>query len=519
MMRKIIQWAEEVIRLIRKRDIKGILVLVTFVGLTGASAILKLGEGPISHFFPLYVGLLTGAVVSGISFVLLLIVIAASGLPIKQVPESMLPKAVIGVAFFTEADAGLLYQLGRNKEIDSLLSNVLHPLHPLTVLRGKSGSGKTSVLAALIYRLKQRNVPENAICHWSAAPDCDVNDCFKRLRMQWGLPLLDEFFGAWGIREKDDFSDILAISGGCHILIIDDFEFLWPNLPEHQPLFSFLKALQAEPASSSLKVVIALREEYAQTTWVNVHQQLRRSVPAVWLECLHRKAAYDALATLLGRSGTNISQATLDRFLSQVSEDSGVLPLLIGIGTVGLEQLGRRISYVRLKDYYEAGGAMGLILLHVQRKLGEVDKEHRPFLLKALRLCLVDPITGLRNTAGASTAEVAGCSELDEERIQLYLRILAADDARILERVGITDRGNEKYRLVHDCYAELLGAFEGGVLENRAKLKWAISEQFERWQRSNRRKRRHLLRGEQLEQLENMKKNDEEPPLGVNHAE
>src|SRR5262249_55872707 len=81
-------------------------------------------------------------------------------------PDVPMPSAIKGLLPFTVADGKLFGRLGRRAELQSLLALAQEDQIGISVVRGESGAGKTSILqAGLAYTLG-----EGGCIYWEAVP-------------------------------------------------------------------------------------------------------------------------------------------------------------------------------------------------------------------------------------------------------------------------------------------------------------------------------------------------------------
>lgn len=405
-------------------------------------------------------GQIISIIVAAILVLLIFIVIRRAT---PTVDPTKLAKAVKGLFAFSENDDGELFnKLGRSADIDKLVQHALEDQFPVVVLRGESGSGKTSVLrAGVMYQLKDKA----RVVYWQATPGAKIEQLESSVRSAFNIGS-----GKSWLEPPDEKS---------YVIIIDQFDFLRPDQSAHEPFFSMLRDLCSRSSPYRLKVFVAFREEYS-LPWISVQEMLNQTIPQYILQPLSQRSAQEIVGTLLDRARVRIDKESLENYIFGVSKNHAVLPVAIGLGVSVFAELAKTNGRVDFKDYLRTGGAAGLIAHHVQEQFALIPKADREPVLKALSICMIDSVQEKRKMEGATPDALAQTAGIDVERLRVYLSNLSGPGARILERVE-TQPTSERYRLAHHCLVDVAQRLNEHIPEEWFKLKWSFTEQLEYW--------------------------------------
>ena len=319
--------------------------------------------------------------------------------PPPEPPGNPAPSAIKGLLPWGLADGELFASLGRRAELQSVLDRAQNEQIPITVVRGESGAGKTSLLQdGLQYTLKKENC-----VYWEARPNNAPGELLHAIRNQFP--------------DIESLDSLPSASKGRWVLIMDQFEQLRPGRLEHRPVFQLLERIAKEPAPHRLSVVVGLRREY-QADWSDFELANGFRAEQVAVNLMPRPVAGDVIATLAGKAGFALEQELVDNFLANIAQGPAqpdrVSPLDISIGLESLANFAqqRGVDHVTMNDYQLAGGAEGLLLAFVQQKLEEVPEPIRAPLLNGIVLSLVDLATNQRVAAGETAAAIASKAAL-----------------------------------------------------------------------------------------------------------
>ena len=396
-------------------------------------------------------------------------------------PEKPTPSAIKGLLPWGVADGELFAGLGRQAELNFLLDRARNDQIPITVVRGESGAGKTSLLQAGL----QYTLGREACVYWEAYP----NNAPARL-----LHAIQNQFP-----EIQSLDSLPVGSKSRWVLILDQFEQLRPGRPEHQPVFELLERIANEPAPHRLSAVIGFRREY-QADWSDFELARGFRAEQVAVKLMARPIASDVIATLAGKAGFALEQELVNNFLANIAADPAqpdrVSPLDISIGLESLAHFAqeRGVDQVTMNDYQLAGGAEGLLLAFVQQKLDEVPEPVRGPLLKGIVLTLVDLATNQRVADGATADAIATQALLPVETVKPWLDRLTNPRVRLLENVAPAG-----YRLPHERMVSVLRRLTGTVLASLDQTKLLLEGECSRWLQTH--SRRNLLGGKDLTEV------------------
>ncbi len=296
-----------------------------------------------------------------------------------------------GMAAFQPEDAGLFF--GRDELIDTLIAR-MHD-HPVLVIGGPSGSGKSSLLrAGLIPRLQRGAIAGSQ--QWNVAlfnPGSDaVGELIHqltRLRPESTERLRRSDLPHGGRRFLDD--------GPAAFLAIDQFEELF-TLNSHradQELFLDTLAAMTESVHSRIRVAVALRADFYGTCAGHPWLADRINEAQVLVGPLSRSELREAIVTPAQRAGLHVEDGLADTIVSDVGPGVGGLPL---VGHALMETwLRRRGNLLTIEGYQAAGTVSGAIAQraeHVCEQLSEAEQE----TARRLLLRLTNPGEGTPDT-------------------------------------------------------------------------------------------------------------------------
>lgn len=388
-----------------------------------------------------------------------------------------------GLIPFTEKDGSLFWNLGRINEVRRLLASVENTYSAITVLHGEDGAGKTSVLwAGLKPVLKQRDI-QCAYC------DAAVNDPVAAVRNA----IFNELKVDVG-RNVEEAAKIQTRS----VLILDSFEQLDVDRPEHAPLFTLLQALNGQSAPYSLQVIVAYRDDY-RARWFDIERRTGIRANHQPLGLLSQDDAIKALETILEEAGINVDRSIIRGYVRTATGTSGVSPVDVAVGAQIFESWARRLpkQHLHSEEYASTGGALGVLMAHVEARLDDsyILKEDRPALIRGLANAFVADNDEGRNLSGVSSAELAAITGLNVDLLSNdYLPRLASRNSRILETVS--GQGSTKYRLSRDSMAIVLKQLAHELSNTSTRTELFFLEQYGWWRRTQR--KRDCLSGELL---------------------
>lgn len=384
----------------------------------------------------------------------------ARNAPIIAGTENVCPYK--GMAAFQPQDSGLFF--GRADMIDALVTKL--QTHPVMVIGGPSGSGKSSLMrAGLIPRVARGAIPGSQ--QWRIAlfnPGSDVIGellhQLRRLRSNTdtsGEELTRDDLPHGARRWLED-ADSNAVEGSAGTLLaIDQFEELFtlnPNRADRE-LFLETLAVMTESAHSRVKVVLALRADFygvcASHPWLND----RINENQLLVGPMSRQELRDAVTIPATRTGLRLEDGLADQILDDVGPGAGALPLL---GHALMETwIRRRGSTLTMDGYHAAGGVSGAIAQRAEEIFTALSPEEQ-VVGRQLLLQLINPGQGTPDTRRRVT-----CNELPtEEGVVSVLEKLAA--ARLLT---VDDQAAE---VAHEALIQSWPRLRGWIDEDRENL-------------------------------------------------
>lgn len=423
-------------------------------------------------------------VLAGLSFLWLVLKLWKKAQPPPDVSSVPLPHAIKGLLPFISADGELFARLGRRMEVSRLLALAKDDQIGISVVRGESGAGKTSLLqAGLAYTLGK----ESCI-YWEAVPTSPELALLHAIRSQ--LP---------GLETLDALASLPAACTERRVLILDQFEQLRASVPEHAPVFALLERIGKAPSPHKLSVIVCFRREYTPD-WLDFEQTQAWRAEQVPLNLLAPQTARDTLVTLCSEAGFSLDQALVANFIASVSSNKGISPVDIAIGVLSLANFAQQSgkTHVGLKEYKLSGGAEGLLMSYVQQKLDEIPEAIRSTLIKGLVLGLIDQSNNQRIAAGATPGAIAELTELPESSLLPWLERLAHHRIRLLEQAG-----PERYRLAQDRLVSVLRRLAGDALAYDDRLGLRFETEYRNWHQT--RSTHHLIAGKELRRVVRMR--------------
>lgn len=267
---------------------------------------------------------------------------------------------------YEEADAPWFF--GRDREASQLLTTLER--HPLVVLTGASGAGKTSLVnAGLMPRLRRRGV-------WRVVRFSPGHDPLGRLarglatqsdvELPPGQLLSRPGLAAAALRRW-------ARQAQAQVLVyVDQFEELFTQglTPEVRQAFGMALAAAADEPGAPVRVVLSVREDFLSRI-AEVPELQQRARGGVMILAPPDRAA--RLAMLEGpprRLGYRLQPGLTDMILDALSEDAAPLPLLqvtMSHLWAARDQVGHQL---RRADLQALGGVDGVLTAHAEQIYG-----------------------------------------------------------------------------------------------------------------------------------------------------
>jgi Leucine-rich repeat (LRR) protein len=406
----------------------------------------------------------------------------------KPTEDILLPNAIKGLMAFTAEDGVLFRRLEREVELAQLKSHVSNPQTSLLVMMGESGSGKTSLLrAGLSNILKDTEVK---YIYWEALPHESVVGLIKTIKQGLNLNI-------------NQLSDLLTSSVKA-VIVLDQFEQLLPDKPEHTEIFNLLTQIALATPPHSVTWIIAFRREYLPY-WRDFELDRKlKQLETISLKLFSLVQANHVMATLAEDAGLLLEQALVDNFINSVQHDGKLSPVDIGIGLLMLQELAsqKQRQELNLADYQFAGGSQGLFVSFLKTKIEQrfVDKQEQEALFKAL-LELIDLQRNQRIAEGKTLIELAEkAQDLEPRLLEYALEHFASQQVRLLEKITHSD-GTLAYRLPHESMISALRQLGNSLLGEVAQADLVLQTAFIAWQNSTQRNKRYLLSGKELTQV------------------
>ncbi len=405
---------------------------------------------------------------------------------------------------FEIEDRGIFF--GRSAPADSLYQKVL--ADRLTVLHGKSGVGKTSLLNAglspLLIREGRLPVyvridqdPVHAIKHAIAPPSLEPwPDLLDRLALHQFLDLT---------------CDRLSSQTRELVLVLDHFEEFLIYWPEREHRRAFVEALAAcyNNASLPIRIIVSLRGEYFSDL-----AQLQGPIPTIlknelWLDTLARE---DALAAITGPAAkmerpVDYEPALLEALLGDLSFGGPMLSDVLALEDVshsaaeGVEPPQLQLVCTRLYETLATGDET--ITLAAYEKLGRAEGILRGFLQATLdhlpraqvstaKAVLKELVSSRGTRRLLRESALAARVEAGEGELETVLTGLVED--RILRHTEVA--GHSVYELAHGyLIKELRGWIDPGELALK-RVQELLERELLNW-----RQRRTLLPQSRLQLL------------------
>lgn len=288
-----------------------------------------------------------------------------------------------GLLSFDQEYAELFF--GRDREVDEVIAKMCEPYGRFLIISGASGSGKSSLVGAGLWRalIKEDRIPGSRAWEWLRIhPGSSKSSPF--LSLGWGLHSLRIAEQPEELAEKlagdsNSLGSLLSsrlTSDRELLLFVDQLEELFTTGFKDEDIGNFLKQLVtcAGDKQNRLRVITTLRSEFIArleeseavlpllNTGCNYH--LGPVSPRVLQEMIERPA--DA-------TGYQFEPRLVDNILSEASQEPGALPLV----AYALKQLfdRRQERMFRRKAYQEIGGVAGAIGTAADQVIQGLDKE------------------------------------------------------------------------------------------------------------------------------------------------
>ncbi|WP_411726569.1 TIR domain-containing protein [Methyloglobulus sp.] len=264
------------------------------------------------------------------------------------------------------------------------LETIIKTTHASAVLIGEDGLGpwESPEMRACLAEFVKRKLPVIPVLlsNASAKPELPLFlQAFTWVDLRDGLTDqgLDKL--AWGITGikpkqmlKSAEDELLPSNTALNVLlkisrkaviVLDQFEQLLPDNPEHKPVFELLHKACTAPPPHTVTWCIAFRREYS-ATWSDFERGHDLRPPMLSLKLFNAAQAQNVFVTLAEAAGLSLEQDLVDGFIKAVSREQRVSPVEIGIGLQMLNELAqsKQTPQLSLQDYNFAGGSQGLFI-------------------------------------------------------------------------------------------------------------------------------------------------------------
>ena len=408
----------------------------------------------------------------------------------KPHDDRELPNAIKGLLAFTQEDGELFRKLGRDQDIKGLTALVQDPQIPLVVIMGESGAGKSSLLrAGLANSIKSA---EGVYIYWEALPHKTVEGLLRAVNSELNT-------------DYADLTGLLKMPQKA-VIVLDQFEQLQPENPDHQPIFELLGKVYSALPPHPVTWCITFRREYA-AVWRDFELDRGLRPPMLSLKLFSAEQARNIFITLAEAASLSLEQDLVDGFVESVKrvangeQQPRVSPVDIGIGLQMLNELvqSKQSPQLGLQDFNFAGGSQGLFVSFVNNALTQRFPEtaEREALYKVLLEC-IDLPRNQRIAEGKTEVELAATSpNLPTTHLHYALEYFASPQLRILEKL----QGDPpRYRLPHETMIPALRQLGGKLLGEVAEAELLLQTAYASWQNSGN-NRKYLLSGRELKKV------------------
>ncbi|NPV48154.1 MAG: PQQ-binding-like beta-propeller repeat protein [Armatimonadetes bacterium] len=339
---------------------------------------------------------------------------------------------------------------GREDDTEALLE--LIRAHPVTVLCGKSGIGKTSLLRAGVVADLQRasEQAEEASEGWLAVAAVCGDDPAANIRASILTAVEEMGFDPYGLPDGGSLADFLQATSQLvkrRIMVgLDQFEEYFVHLgPMVQEAFleQLTECLERLP---EVRWLICIREDY-----VGNLLDLQPRLPTIMhhmyrLRRLTREQAEDAIVRPAQNFDISVERALVERVLNDLYRD-GVEPAQLQIVCDRLyEGKPRGMHTITGSVYDRLGGAQKILAGFLDQILGQLNAADRRLartILKTLVASSEVPVTRPLERIAADANE-------DREEVERVLARLV--DLRLVRAVG--KERHRQYELIHEYLAD-----------------------------------------------------------------
>ena len=342
----------------------------------------------------------------------------------------------LGTTLFTEEHR--FYFFGRDRDIDDLAEHITK--HPLVVLFGASGSGKTSLInVGLCPRLMQGRHQSKAWDFVSLQPGSTPLETLKSKSAKW--------------LEWRDLTVTKKTSRQV-LMVIDQFEELFTT--SRQEITAFSDAILRLALLPDMHILLALRSDYYSQLMSSPLGKVAQN-RLVYIFPLDRAGLHDAITEPAESAGSEIEVALVERLINDTLGEPGALPFL----QETLAVLWRRLKQPRLtlSDYENLtqsvegtrSGLEAAMALHAE----EVLKQFPPtsaMLTKRIFMRLVQFGEGRQHTRRTQTEEQLQAESTGGAEVASVIGSLVQE--RLLTVHADTSDGVRRINLAHEKLIE-----------------------------------------------------------------
>ncbi len=340
-----------------------------------------------------------------------------------------------GLQHFDEADADIFF--GREHLTAKLVGHLR--THPLLVVIGASGSGKSSLVRAGLVPALKRDEPLSSHnrFHWSTCVITPTTHPLQALAL--GLTRDSVPVATTTILMEDLARDPRSLLFYCHktlnerehlVLVVDQFEEAFTQCREETECKAFvdnlLTAMEAD-ASVPIKIVIALRADfYAHCAhYANLREALEKY--QAYIGPMNAGELRRAIEEPAKHGDWTFEAGLVDLFLRDVGDEPGALPLLShALLETWLRRRGRTLTFA---GYTASGGVRGAIAKTAESVFQKLSPEQQA-IARNIFLRLTELGEGTQDTRRRAPLSELVPPFVDARAAEAVLRTLA--DARLV---------------------------------------------------------------------------------------
>lgn len=285
-----------------------------------------------------------------------------------------------GLQWFTQEYAPLFF--GRDREVDELVAKMSEPRGRALLVIGASGSGKSSVVSAGVWKaiIKEERLPGSAQWKWHRIQPSDGDtpwDALARgLKETFQLSARPRLT-ATGVTLRDLLSQHLSKSQEL-ILFVDQFEELFTSGFNESDIQTFLEQLigAAQEPTNRLRVVATVRSEFlGKLEAYKPTLNLLNSPYRYHLGPVSPRMLQDMIEKPAEATGYTFEAGLVERILQDTGQEPGNLALV----EYALKQLfeRRRGGMFTVESYETIGGVVGAIATKANDVLSGFHEEVR----------------------------------------------------------------------------------------------------------------------------------------------